>query len=784
MTTLPRVPLYERLPEVYRTYDAEQSPPFQLRAFLEAVEGPFGALHADIAQFYEDLFIDTCDDWAIPYLADLLGTTHLKGDPRTLRADVADTIALRRRKGTPGAIERLAANLTGWTCRAVELRVNLGWTQHLNHQRPDAGGAPPLADPARTRFHLARGGTAPLRDPGALSLLGGAFDGFAWTADLKSAVDDVRHVNLPNLAIFLWRLAAYRLPRVLPLAKGVADLGVQPPGLARFALRFDLHPLDLPIRLFNTARLAAAGAEAGEPALVLGLTGADAVPGPMPPSRLTSGTPDGHPGAYIGIDFYDTLATPPAGFDLGDTGLQLYLPQTLLPLLESTPSWIFRGANLCAWEAGLALPLRSGEIVVDPAIGRVLIGMDTAAQAGELVETGPGGPRSRMFAAFAYGAPGPVGAHPATPAGAGLEPAAILRRVGEVAGATTLQDALAGLDSVAAPVVIEIHDSLLHPVDLSLLPGSAVDGTISLRLAQSLTIRAAGGQRPIVLLAQPLSLRVADAAQANPFAPAVRLEGLYLAPGAGFAPGAALLERAAVARLELIGCTLAPGGHSLRDGSRAPMRAGLRLRDDYGFTDPADLAAFVPTPDIVVQRSIAGALAVDQGYTLTIESSIVDAGLAFGDPAGTSLAIGAASDPANGWGAALHVDGLTCFGPVRVAAAGGLGAIFTGRLEVLDNQHGCIKWSAFSGDLDRLPPNHFCVSARETRIAFVSRRFNDPGYAQLARSSDRRVRELGPDDDAMGAYGFLLEAHKWANLGVRLREFMPVGVRPLTVPAT
>ena len=86
---------------------------------------------------------------SIPYLADLLGTTHLKGEPRTLRADVADTIALRRRKGTLGAIERLAVNLTGWACRCVELRENLAWSQHLNHQRPDAGGVPPYGDRAR-----------------------------------------------------------------------------------------------------------------------------------------------------------------------------------------------------------------------------------------------------------------------------------------------------------------------------------------------------------------------------------------------------------------------------------------------------------------------------------------------------------------------------------------------------------------------------------------------------------------------------------------------------------
>ena len=158
-------------------------------------------------------------------------------------------------------------------------------------------------------------------------------------------------------------------------------------------------------------------------------------------------------------------------------------------------------------------------------------------------------------------------------------------------------------------------------------------------------------------------------------------------------------------------------------------------------------------------------------------------------PRARSLSIGAlrrmiAELRAEKYDVALDFQGLTCFGPVRVAAVGGLGGIFSQRFEVLDNQHGCIKWSAFSGDNDRLPANHFCVHAPDARVYFTSERFNDPGYAQLQRETDRRVRELGPDDDAMGAFGFLLEAHKWTNLHVRLGEFMPVGVRPLVVPVT
>ncbi|MGY4531998.1 hypothetical protein ACVW0Y_001114 [Pseudomonas sp. TE3786] len=767
-----RVPLFERLPEIYRTRDAEAVPANQLRAYLGAIEGPFAALHADIERLYDNLFIDTCEDWVIPYLADLLGTSHLSGESRTLRADVADSIALRRRKGTLGAIERLAFNLTGWSCRSVELRENLSWTQHLNHQRADAGGAPPYANPAHNRFAIPRGGTAPLRDPAALALLGTPFDRFAYSADCKIAQDGNRPINLPNLAIFLWRLAAYRLPRVLPLCKGVSSLGALPAGLARRALRFDLHPLDIPVQLFNTGRPGFLTGEA--------LTQADAVPGPMLAPRLTSGSADGQPEAYVQLDYFDAASDPLSGFDLADSGLQLFIPQGLQALLPADWVWRYRGDNLCAWESGLRRPLQLGEIVIDPAIGRLLIGLQSTAQANQLVSDSGGQLQSRLYTSFTYAAVGPVGAHPVARSVPVNPSDAEIRRVGAIAGGISLQAALADLDSASGPVIIEIHDSLVHSIDLAALPGTAIDGTRSLRLAQSLTLRAMGEHRPIVLLAQPLSLRPVDAAAATPEYPQVRLQGLYLAAAPGFAAGAALIERAAVARLELLGCTLAPGGHGLRDGSRAPMQAALRLLDGYGFASSAERDAFVPTPDIVIQRCMVGALAVDSRYRLDIQDSVVDAGLGFADAATGLLAIGAASDPANAWGAALDFAGITCFGGVRVAAVGGSGGIFTQAFQVLDNQHGCIKWSAFAAADNRKPPNHFCVQG--ARIVFTAERFNAPGYAQLQRETDRRVRELGPDDDAMGAFGFLLEAHKWTNLHVRLREFTPIGVRPLVIP--
>jgi len=493
----------------------------------------------------------------------------------------------------------------------------------------------------------------------------------------------------------------------------------------------------------------------------------------------------------VQLDFYDDVAVPPAGFDVGDVGLHLFLPQSLEPLLvpedpDTEWRWLFRGDNLCAWEIGLRQPLRYGEIAIDPDLGRLVIGMKDRDQVEALVASEASELVAKIFSSFTYAAPGPVGAHPAPREVAdtdGLE--FELRQVGAFTGGT-LQAALEHLDSGSRPVVIQINDSLVHRVDISALPDPSGGDGVALRLAHSLTIRAADGHRPIVLLAHPLAFRPVNAADATTDTPVVQLEGLYLAADeAAFPSAGALISRAAVARLEVINCTLNPGGHRRRDGTRAPMQRAMWLDNGFGFSRPADVRAFVPTPDIIIQRSITGALAVDDRYRLDIADTIVDVGLGVdATPDGRFAIAAAAVDQSRAWGARLDFSGLTCFGPVRVSAIGGQGGIFTQRFAVLDNQRGCVKWSWFSGRRDRLPPNHFCLRAPGARLAFTSELFNDPGYAQIANASDERIRTLGPNDDAMGAFGFMLDAHKSTNLQIRLREFMPVGVRSLIVPVT
>jgi hypothetical protein len=770
----PRLPMFTRLPEIYRIRDTEQDPPGQLEAYVGLIDRVQTALHDDIAALYLDHFIETCNPWVIPYIADLVGTSHLAGDPHDLRADVARTVRNRRRKGTLGAIESVVFALSGWAVHAVEMRERLLCAQHLNHQRPDAGGVPPLS--VVTDITAARrGGSVTLRDPALLSLLGGPFEPFAHSIDLKPPQDTA--YNLPDLAIFLWRLKSYRVPVTEPAFRAIPPVPPQPGG-APFVVRFDLHPMGEPMVLFNSHRFTADA----DPPLLASL---DAVPGPMPAARLTQGSSAGRPEAYVHVTTYDDTAAPrrPAAPGSDDVGLVLHLPK-----LFAGRSWTIRGANLCAWENGLRPPTRLNEIVIDPDRGRLLFGVGGAVATDEAEPL-----HDRLLVSASYGFTGPTGAQPtsrpATPA-SWQEQTVILRKVDFHRDSLGLQKALADLPLLNAPLIIEIDDSMTHDLDLAAVSGIGSEGgNPVLLLPASLWIRAASGERPVIRLKQPLgfapsNVSLSDADQAVMGSLTVRLEGLYLTRQPAFAAGAPLIGRAAVNQLHVLGCTLDPGGSVKLDGSRAPLWGATSLAEDFGFTTPARRAAFNQVPDIHVERSITGTLAIGVSYKLTLSSSIVDAGTGVGETPGAFAVCAPTATPDADWGPDLTIDRMTCFGRMRVTRATGAGGIWTGRLEAHDNQAGCIRFSCFSGDADRIPPNHACVFATTVPLRFTSERFGAAGYAQLSLSSDRHIREQGPADDEMGAFGYLLGTHKWKNVGIRLREYTPVGVRPIVIPVT
>jgi len=199
--------LYELLPAVYRLRDADQGYP--LRGLLRVISEQVNVVEADIAGLYENWFIETCQDWVVPYIGELIGYTPLpagdgtgkvataRGQARERilipRREVANTLHYRRRKGTLALLEDLAMAVAGWPARAVEFYRLLGVTQNINY------------------LHLDRGRTADLRDGDALDNLGGPFDELAHTVDVRSGNSPhySQAGNIPSVGVYVWRLKSY-----------------------------------------------------------------------------------------------------------------------------------------------------------------------------------------------------------------------------------------------------------------------------------------------------------------------------------------------------------------------------------------------------------------------------------------------------------------------------------------------------------------------------------------------------------------------------------------------
>src|SRR5262249_13638260 len=128
-----------------------------------------------------------------------------------------------------------------------------------------------------------------------------------------------------------------------------------------------------------------------------------------------------------------------------------------------------------------------------------------------------------LLVSASYGFSGPTGAHPvsrpSTPT-SWQQQTAILRKVNFHDNPSRLQNPLANLPSLDRPLIIEIDDSMTHELDLTAVAGiGSESGNPVLLLAASLWIRAAGGERPVIRLKQPLgfaplNVSLSDADQA------------------------------------------------------------------------------------------------------------------------------------------------------------------------------------------------------------------------------------------------------------------------------
>jgi hypothetical protein len=165
-----------------------------LKALLSVLAEQATVLEDNLDQLYEDFFIETCAEWVVPYIGELVGARGISAYPGasfTERAFVANTMAYRRRKGTVAVIEQLARDLTDWDASVVEYFQLLATTQYMNHIR------------------LENLSLASLRDSKSLEFMNTPFDKVTRTVDVRRIEPRRGKYNIPNIGIYLWRLGSY-----------------------------------------------------------------------------------------------------------------------------------------------------------------------------------------------------------------------------------------------------------------------------------------------------------------------------------------------------------------------------------------------------------------------------------------------------------------------------------------------------------------------------------------------------------------------------------------------
>lgn len=300
--------LYKLLPEYIRRTDVEQGTP--LEALLNSAQKQADLVYSDIRHLWDNFFVETCDDWVLPYIADLIALNLIDDDPANNRREVARTIAYRRRKGTVPQLETMARDVTGFDAHVVEFFERMLWNQSMIHFRFD--------DPW----------TIDLRDKSTLARIGTAFDRASHTADLRPSTQKQGWYNIRKLGFFLWRLLA------IPL-NGVEAHAAPSPAPAG---AYHFNVLGHPEPLFQSPPPLERGADAAWPRS----TELDVV-SPVPP-WLFKESPDRYWHTAMGFTIY-VNGTPAS--------------QTAVP------------SDLCAWTAPstgqIAVDVRLGRFLFNPA---------------------------------------------------------------------------------------------------------------------------------------------------------------------------------------------------------------------------------------------------------------------------------------------------------------------------------------------------------------------------------------------------------------------------------
>jgi hypothetical protein len=702
--------LYNLLPAIYRIRDAEQGEP--LRALLEIIDEQVQAVQDDIDDLYDDWFIETCSEWVIPYIGDVVGNRPLHQVKQLQRTDVAKTIGYRRRKGTAAMLEELVGDVTGWGTHVVEFFKLLGWTQNLNHLRFEMSANPEPTSPSSSDWV----GTVNLRSMDVIDRLNGPFDVLSHAIDIRP-IDCVKGwYNIRKIGFFLWRLKYYPMTEVLPRP------------VAGHPLCYTFSRLGNMAPLFNKPHR-----EEDE----IGLALEKHVPGPIRPMAFDTDLQnfrEQSSGKPVDSDYYG----PNRGLNILKDG-------------KSIPPEDIVSMDLSDFECPAA-----GKVAVDVEHG--LLGFAT----GE----GPDDPKdiTQFNANYTYGFSADMGGGPYQRRRVLIKPEFTPQviRVAKGTGINTIQKALDNWDTAGKkPCIIQILDNGVY--------GGNLD--IELPSEGWLMLQAADGMWPDLRLVGNSTLSVATGT-ATLIVDGLLIEGAF--------------ELSGSLDLTLQHCTVVPGRM-------------LSLNGDPVFPDRDSLTVAVGSEEmsVTIRKSIVGTIRMPaESSCLAIEDSVVQA-LSTPD-AEIQYAI-AADDRGDEPGPPMTIERTTVFGPVyakQLIRASEV--IFTSKVTTRRQQEGCVRFSYVpAGSLT--PQRYHCqpdkALAREAqqlerdltaieeglvrsrlRPYFTSRRYGEPGYAQLRRSTAEEIRTGAENGSEMGAFSHLKQPQREANLRTRLEEYLPFGL--------
>ncbi|HEX6201882.1 MAG TPA: hypothetical protein VF100_02695, partial [Thermoanaerobaculia bacterium] len=275
-----------------------------------------------------------------------------------------------------------------------------------------------------------------------------------------------------------------------------------------------------------------------------------------------------------------------------------------------------------------------------------------------------------------------------------------------------------------------------------------------------LELRAANGERPLLLLAGDL---VVQAAAGSGF----EINGLAIA-------GGALRVAGRLDRLTLRHATLAPAG-GFDPATGAPLAVGS-----------PSLVVAGDEAEITIERSILGPVEIAVEAEATIADSILDAS----DAGRDFQAASAYSAPGGGPGGALTVSRSTVAGTIATRVLRlGENSLFLATVTAERRQEGCVRFSFVTPE-SRVPRRFRCrpeipagtapaeIAALTARVRprFTTLAFGQPAYAQLSRRGPEEIFRGAEDESEMGVFSHLKQPQRIDNLRARLDEYLRVGL--------